>query len=191
MLLDVRDTVFVSIDIQPRARREWTEANAIPSLLREFGLVDLNAAVAHFHETMLPNAFKVAEWAREMRIPRVFVYWAPNSKAVLDDACAPHGSFHIQAGDLVIPKTEMDAFGSSTFDVDVAKLGRKTLLMVGGHTRGCLGETAKSGFKAGYKCVAVRDATFDVSMTRWPLGLAEVPYASILTTAEVLKLGAL
>jgi len=59
--------------------------------------------------------------------------------------------------------------------------------MIGGHTRGCLGDTARSAMKAGYACVLVRGASYDVSIRRWPLGIAEVPYHAVIDTQDLCK----
>ena len=87
--------------------------------------------------------------------------------------------------DIVIPKTERDAFVSSSLPQVLNRLGRNTLLLVGGFARGCLGRTANSALQAGYRCVVVRDATFDKSTLVWPLGLAEVPYSARVDTWQL------
>ena len=81
----------------------------------------------------------------------------------------------LQPEDFVVPKTERDGFGSSDLADVLKSLGRNVLLMVGGHTKGCLGDTARSAIEAGYTCVCVRDATFDCSYERWPKGIQEIP----------------
>jgi nicotinamidase-related amidase len=96
----------------------------------------------------------------------------------------------MRPGDIVVSKTEMDAFISSDIAGILKRMGRRTLLMIGGHTRGCLGETAKSAIAAGFRCIVVRDATYDVSILRWPIGLAEVPYHAVVDTKDVLRLEA-
>ena len=82
----------------------------------------------------------------------------------------------------------MDAFGSSNIEQVLDKLSLRTLLMIGGHTMGCLGQTAKSAIKKGYTCILVEDATFDCSQERWPKGIAEVPYHQIVTTEQLLRM---
>ena len=188
MQIDPSDTVFLSIDIQPRQRTPWTAEKRLEVFKREaFTLEELNQAVDHFFDVMLPNAVRVAEFARERKIPRFFVHWAAGTAGLRDDEARPHDSFHVKPADRIIPKIEMDAFPSSTIGPELKKLGRKTLIMVGGHSRGCLGETAKSALKAGYRCIAIRDATFDCSYARWPLGLAEVPYHSVVDTEAFIR----
>ncbi len=185
------DSVLICIDIQPRKRIIWTTHNILPEYIQEgFTLAELNQAITHFHEVMLPNAVKVAEFARDRKIPRIFVHWAPGAGAIeiLEDQPRPHNAFDIYEDDFVIPKTEMDAFPSSNIDQTLDKLARRTLIMIGGHTMGCLGQTAKSAIKKGYTCVLVEDATFDCSQERWPKGIAEVPYHRIVTTEQLLKM---
>lgn len=181
MKLDLADCVFVSIDIQPRPPRVWTKDNLDPDYIRDgFGPDELNAGEKHFQETVVPNALALARWARANRLPRVLVHWA---------ASAPHDRFEIFPEDHVVPKTERDAFPSSNFGEILRGIGRKTLILIGGHTQGCLGQTAKSALKAGYRCVLVRDASFDCSIKRWPKGIAAVAYDGIVETRDVLAVG--
>lgn len=181
MNLDLNDLVFVSVDIQPRGPRVWTRDNLHPDYIRDgFSPEELNAGEKHFQETVVPNALKLARWARANRVPRVFIHWA---------AGQPHDRFELFPEDRVVPKTEMDAFPSSDFGEVLKSIGRGTLLMIGGHTQGCLGRTAKSALAAGYICVLVRDASYDCSIVRWPKGIAAVPYQSIMETEQILKLG--
>lgn len=178
MKLNLSDTVFVSVDIQPRERHVWTSENLDPEYVRlKFTPQELNDSVAHYFDVMLPNAVKLSDWARRLGLPRVFVHWA--GSRVRDELGAG-------PGDAIIPKTEMDAFISSNIAEVLAGIGRKTLLMIGGHTQGCLGRTATSAIAAGYRCVCVRDATWDCSYLRWPRGIAAVPYAAVINTADVL-----
>lgn len=187
--LDLADTVLVCIDIQHRPRTYWT-----PRRMRDtfpegegetFTREELNAAVDHYFEVLLPHAAGVAEFALRHGLPRVFVHWS--SVQGLDQP-RPNEIFHLQVGDYVIAKTARDAFASSNLAGVLAGLGRRTLLLIGGHTRGCLGDTARSALAVGYRCVLVRDATYDVSILRWPLGIAEVPYTAVIDTVQLLNL---
>jgi nicotinamidase-related amidase len=178
MNLDLRDTVFVCVDIQPRERRLWTAQNIDPEYVRlKFTLQELNDSVDHYFDVMLPNAVALANWARDRGLPRIFVHWAQSR---------PREDLGVATGDFVIGKTEMDAFLSSSIAAVLAGIGRKTLLMVGGHTQGCLGRTAASAILRGYRCVCVRDATWDCSHLRWPRGIAAVAYEAVVSTADVL-----
>lgn len=184
--IDLADTVFVCIDIQQRPRVYWTPERFEATFKgdREFEIPELNAGVDHFFDVLLPNAVKVAEWAARNALPRIFVHWSTQQA---NDEPRVNEAFDVSPGDIVISKTKMDAFTSSNIADVLAEIGRGTLLLVGGHTRGCLGETAKSALAAGFRCIAVRDATYDVSILRWPVGLAEVPYHEIVDTMEVLQ----
>ena len=191
MSLSFTDTALVCVDIQPRIRLRWTQRNILPEYIREgFTLEELNAAIEHFHEVMLPNAVRVARFARDHNMPRIFVHWAEGIGGIeiLEDQPRPHDTFDIDENDFVIAKTQMDAFISSNISQVLADLSRRTLLMIGGHTRGCLGETAKSAIGQGYTCMVVEDATFDCSQKRWPKGIAEVPYHQVLNTVQLLEL---
>ena len=176
---DMNDTTFVCVDIQPRKRGErvWTWENRHPEWKRDgFTPDELNAAEDHFHDVMLPNALEVAAFAKERALPRVFVHWADGEV---------HEAFDLSADDRVVPKTEMDAFISSDIGEVLDGIGRWMLLMIGGHTQGCLGRTAASALRAGYRCTCVRDATFDCSIIRWPKGIADVAYDLVLDTADL------
>ena len=82
----------------------------------------------------------------------------------------------------------MDAFGSSRIEEVLDAIGPKVLWMCGGHTKGCLGETAGSALARGYTVICIRDATFDCSQRRWPRGIAAVAYSAICEAADVLAL---
>jgi len=183
-LLDPAGTVFVSIDIQQRPKVYWTAERMATAFEgeSEFGIDELNAGIDHFFDVLLPNAVKVADWATEKNLPRVFVHWSTQQDK---DEPRINEAFRTRPGDVIISKTEMDAFISSNIVEVLKDLGRKTLLMIGGHTRGCLGETAKSALAAGYRCIAVRDATYDVSILRWPIGLEEVPYHAVINSEDL------
>jgi nicotinamidase-related amidase len=186
--LDLADTTLVCIDIQQRPRTYWTPRR-VKETFREgeaFTLDELNAAVDHFFEVLLPHAAGVAEFALRHGLPRVFVHWSSVQGV---DQPRPNEIFRLQVGDYVIAKTQRDAFASSNLAGVLAGLGRRTLLLMGGHTRGCLGDTARTALTAGYRCVLVRDATYDVSILRWPLGIAEAPYTAVIDTAELLAAG--
>jgi nicotinamidase-related amidase len=184
MSFDLADTVFTCIDIQPREPRSWNAESILPEWKEEgFTLEELNAAERHFQEVVVPNAVKVADWARARGLPRIFVHWAGEGAGH-----RPHGKFELTPEDHVVPKTEMNAFPSSNFGEILEKLGRRTLLMIGGHTQGCLGRTARNALELGYRCVLVRDASYDCSILRWPKGIAAVAYDLILETEDTLKL---
>ena len=175
---DSDDTVFVSIDIQPRKTGNvYTWDNRHPEWVRDgFEPDDLNAAETHWHDVMLPNALKTAVFARENGMPRIFVHW---------DTGIVNQDFDLQQDDYIVPKTKRDTFISSDIGEILAKTARKTLLMVGGHTQGCLGQSAASALKAGYTCICVRDATYDCSQKRWPKGIANVAYHAVVDTVEL------
>jgi nicotinamidase-related amidase len=178
MHFDIDNTTFVSIDVQNREPgKVHTWENRHTDWVRDgFTPDDLNAAERHWHEVMLPNALKVAAFALEKGMPRVFVHW---DKGVVNER------FDLVPADHIIPKTEMDAFISSNIAEVLEEIGRKTLLMIGGHTQGCLGRSATSALKAGYTCICVRDATHDCSLIRWPKGIANVAYHAVVDTEDL------
>ena len=118
-------------------------------------------------------------------------YWTPRrvKETFREGEAFTLDELNAAVDDYVIAKTQRDAFASSNLAGVLAGLGRRTLLLMGGHTRGCLGDTARTALTAGYRCVLVRDATYDVSILRWPLGIAEAPYTAVIDTAELLAAG--
>ncbi len=59
-------------------------------------------------------------------------------------------------------------------------------MQLGGNTQGFLGRTASNALELGYRCVLVRDASFDCSIIRWPKGIANVSYDLILDVEDLL-----
>ena len=79
----------------------------------------------------------------------------------LGDPYARPASFvKIRPGEYVIPKMAQDAFTSSNLLYVLKNLGVETIIFIGGHTGACLGRTADSAKKNGFRMICVDDATF-------------------------------
>ena len=206
---------FVSIDHQPNKRHYVTEESR-SAWYKELGASadDLNAAVDYLFDVAKPNAVKVADACRSIRLPMVFVHWGYSFRDAMDldpetrnhflkhfgtdfdkwphhisrPDSKPYEGFDVRPDEYVIAKTAQDAFPSSNIDYVLKNLGIKNIVFIGGHTGGCLGRTSKSAKKRGYRMLCVKDATFDArESTRMP-NLEACNYDYVVTTAEFLKL---
>jgi isochorismate hydrolase len=185
--IDLNDAVLLSIDIQERGRKTWTWDNLLDCYCRAgWTPEDLNQTVAHYFDVMLPAALKVVEFMRAQRTPRIFVHWSESNPVLLDED-RPADAFKLRKSDIVLPKNERDAFASSQLQSTLRLLRRRTLIMIGGHTAGCLGDTAKSALAAGYKTMVVRDATFDACLLRLQAGLDETPYTAVIHSDDLIQ----
>jgi len=176
----LKDAALLVIDFPDQPRKIWTADNILPVYVEEgFGLDELNDAQRHIHEVAMPNALKLTAGFRRRHLPCVFVHW--------EDRKVPP-AFAPRDGEAVVGKTAMDAFGSSRIEQVLAEIGPRVLWACGGHTKGCLGETASSALRRGYIVICVRDATFDCSQRRWPTGIDAVGYSAVCDSADVLAL---
>jgi len=174
------DSALVVIDFPAGPRKVWTAENILPVYVDSgFTLDELNDAQRHIHEVALPNALRLVALFRARSLPCVFAHWA--------DQAVPAG-FAPREGEPVVPKTQMDAFCSSNIQAVLDEIAPRRLWMCGGHTQGCLGETARSALARGYPVICIRDATFDCSAIRWPTGIDAVDYHHVCCTADVLAL---
>jgi nicotinamidase-related amidase len=180
--------VFVSIDFQESARGYLSE-ESMPGTWREMGfsVADCNAAVDYLHDTALPNARRVADACRALHLPMIFVHWGYQFRDAMDLAPDVYQAFtrdigsdvtkwphHISApdsrvaaalgvrpGEYVLAKTDQDAFGSCNIAFVLRNLGARSIVFVGGHTEGCLGRSARSARRLGFKTLCIADATFN------------------------------
>lgn len=177
-LLD--NAAFIVIDIQDWPRKVWTAANILPEYVEEgFTLEELTDAQRHLHEVVIPNTVRLLRFFRERAEPVIFVHWSGGRVAP---------QFEPREGEPVLPKTERNAFGSSDLETVLDRIKPTVLWTCGGHTKGCLGDTATEAIRRGYTVICIRDATFDCSQRRWPRGIEMVPYALVCDTADVLVL---
>lgn len=212
----LQDCVFVSVDFQGDGKLEpLTEAN-LPAVWREMGFSvnDVNAARDFALKTALPNAVKVADACRALGLPRIFIHWGYLFEDAMDldpeiraSMCKEYGTdyaryggyieqpesqpaaaFNIQRDDYVLPKAGRDAFDSSNIDFVLRNLETKNIVFVGGHTNagGCLGKTARSAMKQGYKTLCIRDATFNARESTREQDIIDTKYSQVINTTEFL-----
>lgn len=100
----------------------------------------------------------------------------------------PATAFNIQRDDYVLPKAGRDAFDSSNIDFVLRNLETKNIVFVGGHTNagGCLGKTARSAIKQGYKTLCIRDATFNARESTREQDIIDTKYSQVINTTEFL-----
>jgi nicotinamidase-related amidase len=207
---------FVSIDIQESGRPAHLSYEQIPTLWRAMGFTaeDVNAANDFAWNVALPNAVKVAEACRELRLPMIFIHWGylfedgmdldPEiRKAMLDEhgtdyakwtghiaqpGSQPAEAFGVRQGDYVLAKAAQDAFRSCNLEFVVRNLHVKNLVFVGGHTGACLGKTAASAKRLGFKILCITDATTDARESSRLNNIEKIGYDFVMTTAEFLAL---
>jgi len=217
-LLDIsffENCVFVCIDIQP-GQRAYMTVESMPKSWVEAGMKpeDLNAATDQKFDAAYPNARKVTEACRSIKMPMIFVHWGHKFKDGMDlepdirefmtatfgpdsnswpnhisspDA-RPADFLGVREGEYVISKTAHDAFASSNIGYILQNLGIENIVFIGGHTDACLGKTSISAKEHGYKTLCVEDATFAGLMSLWRQGLEQSKYDYIVTTKEFLNL---
>lgn len=210
-----QNCAFVCVDIQP-AKRAHVEEAAVPKLWRQMGITaaDVNAATDYAFDVAYPNARKVVDTCRALRLPMIFVHWGclfrdgmdldPDvRKELLDqhgtnylawghciqDANArPADELGVRPGDYVLPKSGQDAFRSSNIAFVLTNLKARNLVFIGGHTEACLGRTAQSAKQRGFKTLCVEDATFNARESTRLKGIEQAKYDHVITTKEFVKL---
>ncbi|MCC6698417.1 MAG: isochorismatase family protein [Candidatus Hydrogenedentes bacterium] len=207
---------FVSIDIQEGSRPAPMTLDQVPALWREMGFTaeDVNAANDFAWDVALPNAVKVVDACRTLRLPMIFVHWGyrfedgmdldPSiRKAMLKEhgtdyakwsghisqpGSQPAKILGVRDGEYVIAKTAQDAFSSSSIDFVLRNLDVKNIVFVGGHTGACLGKSAKSAKRLGYTILCIHDATTNARESSRMKDIEETGYDYVLSTAEFLDL---
>lgn len=207
---------FVSIDIQEGSRPAPMTLDQVPALWREMGFTaeDVNAANDFAWDVALPNAVKVADACRTLRLPMIFVHWGYRFEDGMDldpsirkAMLREHGTDYakwsghisrpdsrpakilgVRDGEYVIAKTAQDAFSSSSIDFVLRNLDVKNIVFVGGHTGACLGKSAKSAKRLGYTILCIHDATNNARESSRMKDIEETGYDYVLSTAEFLEL---
>ena len=202
---------FVCVDVQPGAKHRM-QAERMPTGWRKqgFSIEDVNAAIAYTYDVAHPNARRVADACRKLNLPMVFVHWGyqfadgmdldPETRSTFlqdfgsDYARWPHhisrsdsrpaDILGVRQGEYVIAKTAQDAFPSSNLEYVLRNLAIRNIVFVGGHTGGCLGRTAASAQRLGFKMLCVQDATFDARQSARIPNLLKTGYDYLLTTEE-------
>ena len=186
----------------------------MPLLWRKMGFspADVNAANNFTRDVALPNAVKVADACRRLRLPMIFIHWGylcPDAMdldpAVRKIMFAEHGTdytkysgyigqpgsqvakaFAVRPGDYVLPKAAQDAFRSCNIEFVLRNLQVRNIIFVGGHTGACLGRTAKSAIRLGYMTLCIKDATHNARESTREKEIEETGYAYVITTAGFL-----
>jgi nicotinamidase-related amidase len=210
-----QDCAFVCVDIQP-AKRAHVEESAIPKLWHQMGFTaaDVNAANDYAFEVAYPNARKVVDASRSLRLPMIFVHWGCLFRDGMDldpdvrkELQAQHGTNYmewghciqdanarpadelgVRPGDYVLPKSGQDAFRSSNIGFLLSNLHVRNLVFIGGHTEACLGRTAQSAKEHGFKTLCVEDATFNARESTRRKGIDQAKYDHVITTEKFVKL---
>ena len=210
-----RHCAFVCVDIQPATRRHLGEAE-VPKLWRKAGFTaaDVNAATDYAFDVAYPNARRVADGCRSLRLPMIFLHWGclfrdgmdldPEVRrelegqhgtnydawghCVLDASSRPAPELGVRPGEYVLPKTAQDAFISSNLGFVLTNLHVKHIVFIGGHTEACLGKTARSARERSYRTLCVADATFNARQSTRRKGIDQAGYDHVVTTAEFLDL---
>lgn len=183
------ECALLCVDIQQAEKRLLNDESEIPKgwATQGFTLDDVNAAVDFAFDVALPNAVRVADACRQLRLPRIFIHWGyrladgmdlePSIREMFqrehgtdytrwgghvdDPGSRVASALGVRPDDYVVSKTGQDAFDSSTLPFLLRNLGVRRLVMMGGHTGACLGRTAASALQHDYEVCIVEDATND------------------------------
>ena len=188
---------------------------SIPDEWKRIGITleDTNAALEYHHTVCLPNARKVADACRRLALPMIFVHWGYRCRDGMDLApvirqsflqqCGPDydqwphyigapdakpaDELGVREGEYVLSKSDQDTFTSSNIHFMLQNLGIQNIVFVGGHTGACLGKTAGSAKRLGYRILCIEDATNDAAQSRRIPNILATGYDHIVTTVEFLE----
>lgn len=206
---------FVAVDIQNGSRPDRMTPAAVPADWRAMGITadDVNAASAFAWDVAYPNALRVCEACRAADFPRIFLHWGFGLPGGMDldplirsvmirnhgpdpmrwsghtsrPDSRPWAAFGVRDDEFVIAKTAQDAFISSPIAFVLANLGVRSLIFVGGHTEACLGKTAASAKRAGYRTLCVADAADNARESTRMQGIRDAGFDFVVATAELLE----
>lgn len=205
---------FVCVDLQEGEQGPPVTEETMPKSWRENGFSpeDINAAGDFLHLVCMPNAARLAEFCLRKGIPRIFIHWGYLFEDAMDldpkvrqeflnqygtdyskwphhishPSSRPHKSLGVREGDYVLPKSAQDAFTSCNLEFVLRNLEIENILFVGGHTGACLGKTAASAKKLGFKILCVEDATCDARESARIPNIVAVGYDYMVGTEELL-----
>ena len=206
---------FVCVDIQEPGPRTHVTEEQLSKEWRRMGFTaaDVNAATDYAFDVAYPNARRVVDACRSLGLPMIFIHWGCLFKDGMDldpeirqaflaehgpnfdqwgHHLGDHGSrlaefLGVRDGEYVIPKSGQDAFTSSNLKYVLTNLGVTDLVLIGGHTGACLGKTARSAKRLGFRTLCVEDATFDARQSTRMRWINETGYDYVVTTEEFLK----
>jgi nicotinamidase-related amidase len=206
---------FVCVDIQPGTRSHLTD-DQVPKAWKKMGFTaqDVNAAVDYAFDVAAPNARRVADACRRLKLPMIFIHWGclfpdgmdldpeirrsflaehgpdygkwPHTST--DPSGRPADILGLQPGEYVLPKTGQDAFKSSNLKFLLENLGARNLIFVGGHTEACLGKTAASAKRLGFTTLCIQDATNNARESTRLKGIHQAGFNYVLTANDFLAL---
>jgi nicotinamidase-related amidase len=207
---------LVSVDFQEGEQATPITEAGLPPDWRAMGFTaeDVNAASTFAREVSLPNALTVLNACREAGLPRIFIHWGYRFADGMDldpvirsmmirnhgtdyakwqgfigqPGSRPPVCFAIQQDEYVLPKTAQDAFISSNLDFVLANLGVVHLILIGGHTEACLGKTATSAKRRGFRTLCASDATTNARESTRLRGIQEAQFDYTVTSVELIQL---
>lgn len=212
-----KNCAFVSVDFQPGDREgSYLTNKAMSEDWKKMGFTaaDCNAAIDFLYDVAQPNARKIADACRDIKLPMIFIHWGYQFRDGMDltpeirrsfiqsygmdykkwphhishPTSRPAEFFDIRNGEYVIAKTDQDAFTSSNIGFVLRNLEIENIVFVGGHTGACLARTAEHAKELGYHILCVEDATWDATESNRIPNLLQSNYDYILTTDKFLKL---
>ncbi len=204
---------YVCVDFQPNSA---APLGTVPEEWSRQGITldDANAALDYHRSICLPNARRVADACRAIRLPMVFVHWGYRCRDGMDLAppvrslflkqfgsdygrwphyigssdSRPADELGVRDGEYVLAKSAQDAFESSNIEFILQNLDVRSIVFVGGHTGACLGKTASSAKRLGYRTLCVEDATDDAAQSRRLPNILATGYDYVLTTDRFVQL---
>jgi nicotinamidase-related amidase len=210
LCIDIQESSDVRFD-QPN----HITAEEMPGLWKEMGFTveDVNEANDFAAGPCSLNAARVAEACRILGLPRIFVHWGSRYEDLCDidpevrslliadgpepgvrrytyppsAGERPASFLHVQNGDYVLPKTAQDAFLATPLDFMLRNLGIRKLIMIGGHTGACLGKTASTAGRLGYRTLCVEDATFNAFESNRIEKMVEHGFDFIVAARDILS----
>ena len=206
----------VCVDLQEGKCGEPMADDRLPALWKAMGFTaaDVNAASDFAWDICLPNACKVVEACRRLQLPIIFLHWGYRFKNGMDldpvvrammlhdhgedfnawsghidqESSQPAKCFHVREDEYALPKTAQDAFISSNIGFLLTNLGADNLVFIGGHTEACLGKTAVSAKRLGYRTLCIEDATNNARESTRRKGIEESQFDFVVDTRTFLAL---
>ena len=211
-----QNCAFICVDIQEGERGEPMTEDKMPEDWRRMGFTaeDVKAASDYGWDVCLPNAVRVVEACRRVKLPMVFIHWGCQFRDGMDldpvirrmmlkrahgntqkvgmhvsePGARPAKCFNVQPDEYVLAKTAQDAFISSNLGFVLANLGTRNLVLIGGHTEACLGKTATSAKQRGFCTLIVEDATNNARESTRIAGIENTQCDYIVTTKQFIEL---
>lgn len=208
--------VFICVDLQEGEKGEPMTLDTMPRAWRDCGyeVDDVNAATDHSWDVCLPNACRVADACRELKLPMVFLHWGYQFKDGMDldpiirkvmlghhgedygkwpghagqPGSRPSRQLNVRDGEYVLAKTAQNAFISSNLGFVLANLEVRNLIFLGGNTEACLGKTAATAKRRGYRTLCVEDATNNARESTRMKGIEDAQFDYVVRTEDFLAL---